>query len=68
MYSRRSRRFQASEKVAHESSVEVGFLREGATSPLDDDVGGVVCRLHALIQRFLLDQFRQETCSTQRDA
>lgn len=46
------------------SSFEVGFLWERAACSLDDDVGGVVCSLHTLIQRFLLDQLRQETCAT----
>lgn len=55
-------RFQAEGNV-RESSVEVGFFWEGATCLSDDDVGSVVCRLHALIQRSLLDQLRQETCT-----
>lgn len=58
-------RFQAEGKVVQESSVEVGFFWEGATCSFDDDVGSVVCRLHALIQWFLLDQLRQETCITE---
>lgn len=47
-----------------EASFEVGFFREGAPCSLDDDVGGVVCSLHTMIQWFLLDQLRQETCTT----
>lgn len=43
-------------------SVEVRFLWKGATRPSDDDVGGVMSGLHALIQRLLLDEFRQEAC------
>lgn len=44
------------------SSVEVGFLWEGAAGSLDDDVGGVVRCLHAPIQGLFLDKLRQETC------
>lgn len=58
-------RFQAWEEVVRDSSVEVGFFWEGATCSSDDDVGGVVCCLHALIQWFLLDELRQETCTTE---
>lgn len=43
-------------------SVEVGFLWEGAAGSLDDDVGGVVRRLHAPIQGLFLDELRQEPC------
>lgn len=46
------------------SSFEVGFFGESAPCSLDDDVGSVVCSLHTLIQWLLLDQLRQETCST----
>lgn len=46
------------------SSFEVGFFWEATACSLDDDVGSVVCSLHTLIQRFLLDQLRQETCTT----
>lgn len=42
-------------------SVEVRFLWEGAASSSDDDVGGVVCRLHTSFQGFVLDELRQET-------
>lgn len=45
-----------------ESSLEVWFFWEATACSLDDDVGSVVCRLHTLIQRFLLDKLRQETC------
>ncbi len=55
---------KAGEKVVRESSVEVGFFWKGATCSSDDDVGGVVCCLHTLIQWFLLDQLRQITCRT----
>lgn len=58
-------RFQVWEEVVRDSSVEVGFFWEGATCSSDDDVGGVVCCLHALIQWFLLDELRQETCTTE---
>lgn len=47
-----------------EASFEVGFFREGAPCSLDDDVGGVVCSLHTMLQWFLLDQLRQKTCTT----
>ena len=50
-----------------ESSVEVRFFWEGATCSSDDDVGSVVCCLHTLIQWFLLDQLRQETCNTKEN-
>lgn len=63
VYGRVSVRFQA--EGNRESSVEVGFFWERATCSSDDDVGSVVCRLHALLQRFLLDQLRQETCTTE---
>lgn len=43
------------------SSVEVGFLWEGAAGSLDDDVGGVVRSLHAPFQGIFLDELRQET-------
>lgn len=61
-----ARRFQAEEKVALKSSVEVGLLWEGATCSSDDDVGSVVGCLHTLNQGFLLDQLRQETYITER--
>lgn len=38
--------------------LEVRFFWEGATCPSDDDVGGVVCRLHALVHWFVHDQLR----------
>ena len=37
-------------------SVEVRFVREGASSSSDDDVGGIVTRFHTLIQSLFLDQ------------
>lgn len=54
-------RFQAEGKAVQESSLEVWFFGEGATCSSDDDVGGIVGCLHALIQWFLLDEPRQET-------
>lgn len=45
-----------------QSSLEVWFFWEAAACSLDDDIGSVVCRLHTLIQRLLLDKLRQETC------
>lgn len=51
-----------------ESSLEVRFFWEAAACSLDDDVGSVVCRLHTLIQRFLLDKLRQETCVAKKEA
>lgn len=39
---------------------KVGLLGVGAPAPLDDDVGGIVARPHALVDRLAADQLGQE--------
>lgn len=41
--------------------VKVWLFWEGASNPLDDDVGRVVTRPDALLQRLILDQCGQES-------
>lgn len=44
-----------------DASVKVWLLREGASDPSDDDVGGVVSGPDTLLKHILLDQRREES-------
>lgn len=51
---------QGRERDSERELMKVWFLRKGASGASDDDVSGVVTCMDTLLQRFLLNQLREE--------